>query len=216
MSVVVFPRRRPPAFGAAAPLGRRPAALRVLVLAALLAAALVVRATGVLHPAGTGLPALPGVAVVEPGIIRGGQPGDGDLADLRDGYGVRALVDVDSTDVDERAVAGGLDLRMLALQVPTTGAPPPADLLALVRFLRSADGTVYLHDTTGHGPVVVVAAVLRLLRGVPLADVLRALPREDVAALSEAQLLALHEVAAVVAGTAPPTSPYAGLKGAAW
>jgi hypothetical protein len=55
-----------------------------------------------------------------------------------------------------------------------------------------------------------------LLRGVPLADVLRALPREDVAALSEAQLLALHEVAAVAAGTAPPTSRYAGLKGAAW
>jgi hypothetical protein len=222
-TVVKFPRRSwlpaDPAFGRSEPLGWWRGGLRLLGLAVLLALTLLVRASGVLHPAAAGPPLPPGAALVEPGVLRGGQPQDLDLANLRDRFRVRAVVDVDDTSVDEQAVAGGLGLRLLALHLYGTAAPSADDVLALVRFVRGAGGAggaVYLHDSTGHGPVLVVAAVLRLLRGVPLTTVLRQLSRDEIASLSMEQLLALYEVQAVVRGVEPVPVRYAALRGVTW
>ncbi len=228
MTVVKFPRRSwlpaGPAFGRSEPLGWWRGGLRLLGLTVLLALALLVRASGVLHPATAGppLPPLPGAALVEPGVLRGGQPQDLDLANLRDRFRVRAVVDVDGTSVDEQAVAGGLGLRLLVLHLYGTAAPSADDVLAvlaLVRFVHGAGGAggaVYLHDSTGHGPVLVIAAMLRLLRGVPLTTVLRQLSRDEIASLAVEQLLALYEVQAVVRGAEPAPVRYAALRGVTW
>src|SRR5262249_19147234 len=159
-----YPRRSwlpaGPAFGRSEPLGWWRGGLRLLGLAVLLALALLVRASGVLHPAAARPPPppLPGAALVGPGVLRGRQPPGLDLAHLPDRFRVRAVVDVDGTSVDEQAVAGGLGLRLLALHLYDTAVPSADDVLAvlaLVRLVRGAGGAVYLHDSTGHGPVLV-------------------------------------------------------------
>jgi hypothetical protein len=215
--MTVLSVRRPPpaapALGGISSLGRRRVTLRVIGIAALLVAALGLRASGVLHPSASLPPPLAGWARVEPGVVRGSQPADLDLIQLRDGFGVRAVVDVDGTDVNERAVTRGLGLRLLVLNVGTREAPSAADLIALARFLPTAGGTVYLHDSTGNGSVVVVAAALRVMHGESLAGVVRTLSREDITALSVPQLLALTDIESVMHGGRPRTAGYAALRG---
>jgi hypothetical protein len=196
-----------PALGGSTPLGRRGMLVRLVALTVLAGAALGVRATGVLHP-GEPSPPLPGWARVDDRVLRGGQPTDLDLMQLRDSFGVRAVVDVDGTDVDERAVTEGLGLRLLVLDVGPSEAPAPQDVLAVARLARTAGGPVYLHDSTGHGPVVAVAAALRVLGGTPV----RALPPADTAGLSPAQVLALRDVETVVRGGRPRDDGYAKLR----
>lgn len=227
MTVVTLLRRRgrlpaEPAFGSGEPLRWRSRTVRVAVLIGLLAVASLVRVTGLLHPgaADPALPPAPAVALVAPGVVRGSQPQDLDLVRMRDDYGIRAVVDLGGWSIEERAAARGLGLRMLVLPVPDRAAPPVADVLTLVRFVHppgvARAGGVYLHDTTGRGPVVVVATMLRLLHGAALPTVLHQFSRDELADLSGQQLVALQDVDAVVHGRAPATAPYAALRGVSW
>jgi hypothetical protein len=215
-----------PAFGACEPLGWRRSLAVVLSLAALLGLALYVRVSGVMRtgPTDTSLPPLLAVATVAPGVLRGGEPSDIELLRLRDSYGVRAVVDVDAMDVEEKAVTGGLGLRTLDMTVTDRQPPTAEEILRLVRFLRSTaatrpgsdgSGVVYMHDIDGRGPILVVTAMLQLLRGVPLSTVLDDLRAESSSGLSGAQLRALHEVDRVVRGI-PPTRAYSALRGESW
>jgi hypothetical protein len=165
------------------------------------------------------------VAAVVPGLVRGGQPDDTDLMRLRDDYGGRWVAGVDGMQAEEQATARSLGLRTLRLDIPDDGAPSAGEVLALVRFLHgtaadrragAGSGVVYLHDTTGHGSVLVVAAVLKLLRGWPLPDVLRERSSQSTGGFNAQQLLALQEVAAVVKGDPRPDGPYAALRGVTW
>jgi len=227
MTVLALPRRRwrlpaEPALGAGEPLGWRSRTVRLAVLIGLVAVACLVRVTGVLHPgaADPALPPAPAVALVAPGVVRGSQPQDLDLVRMRDDYGIRAVVDLSGWSIEERAAARGLGLRMLVLPVPDRAPPSAADILTLVRFARppgaARTGGLYLHDTTGRGPVVVVAAILRLLRGAALPTVLHQLSRDELADLSGQQLVALQDVDAVLHRRAPATAPYAALRGVNW
>jgi hypothetical protein len=208
-----------PAFGPVEPLGRRARAVVLAALATLLVLAFGIRASGVLRgdPPDPSLPPLPAAVVVLPGLVRGGQPQDLDLVRLRHDHGGYGLVDVDGMTVEEQAVARGLGLRTLQLTVPEGGAPTAAHLIALMDFVRSAgigtDRVVYLHDATGKGAVVAVAAMLQLLRGVPLSTVLASAP---AGGFSASQLLALRQVYGVVRNGAPATGPYAELRGVTW
>ena len=221
MTVIPLRRRRRlpdvPAFGACAPYGRGRRILVPVVLIVLLGAALGVRASGVLRSGPADRPPLPAAAEVAPGLVRGGPPADIDLLHLRDVYGVRAVVDVDGMDVEERAVTGSLGLRTLELNVAAGRPPTAGELLELVRFLRStvATGVVYLHDSDGRGPVVIVSAMLQVLRGVAPATVLDGLRAAGAPAFTGAESLALSEVAGVRDGTTPGGA-YAVLRGESW
>jgi hypothetical protein len=215
-----------PAFGACEPVGWRRRLAVVLSLVALLGLALYVRVSGVMRtgPSDASLPPLLAVATVAPGVLRGGQPSDIELLRLRDSYGVRAVVDVDGMEVEEKAVTGALGLRSLELTVSDRQPPTAEEILRLVRFLRSTaatqpgnDGTgvVYMHDFDGRGPVLVVTAMLQLLRGEPLPTVLNRLRAGSSRGLSGAQLHALYEVDRVVRGV-PPARAYAALRGESW
>jgi hypothetical protein len=156
--------------------------------------------------------------------VRGFQPEDLDLVRLLDGYGVHGVVDVDVMDVEDQAVGRGLGLRTLQLHIVDNKPPSVDDILSMVQFVRSTvvirpDGrvanVVYMHDETGRGPVVVVAAMLQLLRGVGLPTVLRQLSTDKAGQISAEQLLALRDVDAVVHGRTEPGS-YTVLHGVTW
>jgi hypothetical protein len=230
--MTVIPLRRPrqlpdtPAFGPCAPSGWRRRIAVPLVLAALLGTALGIRASGVLGPgpADRSLPPLPAVAGVAPGLLRGGEPSDAEILRLRDDYGVRAVVDVDGMDVEETAVTRSLGLRTLQLTVADGRAPTAPDMLRLVRFLRSTvaarpgpggAGMVYLHDLDGRGPVRIVAAMLQVLRGVPMSEVLDGLRADRARELTAAESLALDEVDRVRRGVGPGRA-YAELRAESW
>jgi hypothetical protein len=229
MSVIPLRRSRPlpdvPAFGACAPSGRRRRVAVVLVLVLLLGTALAIRASGVLDPtADRKLPPLPAAAFVAPGLVRGGRPGDIDFLRLRDAYGVRAIVDVDGMDAEEEAVTSSLGLRTLQFDVPDDRAPAAADLLGLLRLLRSTmatragdDGTgvVYMHDADGRGPVLMVTAMLQVLRGMPPATALDALRAGSAEPITGAQTQALYELDRARAGLSP-AGAYAVLRGETW
>jgi hypothetical protein len=197
----------------------------LLALAALLAAALFVRASGVLRtgPTDRSLPPLLGVAAVAPGLLRGGEPSDAEMMRLRDDYGVRAVVDVDGMDVEERAVTRALGLRTHELLLTDRRPPTAGDIQGLLRFLRAAPvgqpdgsgGVVYLHDLDGRGPVLVVAAILQLLRGDPLETVLDAVDAPGGRGLPAAHVLALSEVDRALRGV-PPANAYWSLRGRTW
>jgi hypothetical protein len=196
------------------------------VLAVLIAAALAIRASGVLRTGASdrSLPPLLAVASVAPGLLRGGQPSDIDIMRLRDDYGVRAVVDVDGMDVEEQAVTGSLGLRTLQLAVADGQAPTAEDMLRLMRFLRSTvdsrpgaggTGVVYMHDADGRGPVLIVSAMLQVIRGVPLSTVLHDVRTDSTDGITGAELRALDEVDRVRHGSAPSRA-YAALRGESW
>lgn len=214
-----------PAVGVISPLARRQRLLRILALAGLLGLMLLFREADSLRSsngAGPLLPPLPGAAEVEPGIVRGGQPGELDLVRLRDYHSVRSVIEVDRADAEERAVVLGLDMAMLQLTVADGEAPSAEQLLAAVDVVRAAAASraagnphsdAYLHDTTGRGPVLVVAGALRLLHGTPLTEVVDTFTDPEREALTEAQLQALTEIAAVVQGGGPAGGRYEALRG---
>jgi hypothetical protein len=213
---------RTPTFGECRSLGWRQRALVLAVLFTLLAAAVLIRFSGVLRPV-SALPPLPGAAVVAPGVVRGGEPSDQDILRLRDRYGVRAIVDVETMDLEEQAVTRSLSMPSLALAVAEGRAPSADQILLLARFLRSTlpasrdddAGVVYLHDSDGGGPVLVVAAILQLLRGTPSDVVFGQLPLPASRGFTSEQQRALREVAAVVEGRSV-TGRYAALRGVTW
>lgn len=211
-----------PAFGPVAALSRRHRGGVVAALVVAVAALLLVRASGVLHPdRDLSLPPVPAAALVAPGIVRGGQPTELDLVRLRDDFGVRAVVAVGGASVEERAVTRGLGVALLELDVADSVEPPAAVLLALIRFLRQVDpaagrdggGIVYVHDLTGTGPVVVVAAMLQLLSGQQLSAVLAGLDPGELEGLGTPELVALTEVAAAARGDGGAAGEYRALVG---
>lgn len=199
------------------PLDRHTVGSRVALMLILLAVALGVRATGVLHPEPTGpaVPPIPEAALVEPGLLRGAAPLETDLVLLNQTFDVRAVVAVDGATVEEQAVARDLGMRMLTLDVADGepfSAPELRDVLALLPAPGTdAAGTVYLQDSTGRGSVVALGAMVQILHGRSLPVALDALPTEGVGAPSAAQVQAMRQLAEVVAGTAAPGNPYADL-----
>jgi hypothetical protein len=146
-----------PAIGTISALPRAQRWRRLMVLIVLLGVALSVREADLLHPTPDGasnLPPLPGAAEVEPGIVRGGEPGDLDLIRLRDYFSVRSVVQLDREDPEERAVAEGLGLAILQLAIPEGEAPTAEQMLAVVAVARAAEAArsvdphhdVYIHD----------------------------------------------------------------------
>lgn len=226
MTVVsqVKPARFPafePAIGRGTLLRGRPLVTRVLLLAlvcALGAGTLAVKAAS--HRNGFSLPALQGAARVAPGVLRGGQPADFDLLQLRNGYRVRAVVNVRLAGTQEGAVAREFGLDYLALPIPPDAAPSPADLDQLVSFLRSheqSSDVVYVHDDVGGGRVVSLAAMLLMLRGDPLNSVLATLSADELRHMSAGQWAALYALEAALRDPADPRgASYRSSRGLRW
>ncbi|GEL17314.1 hypothetical protein [Pseudonocardia asaccharolytica] len=190
-----------PALGAVAPLGRRRVLARAGLLLGLLVLAMLVRATGVLHPdpGPDALPPLPAAAKVVPGLLRAGAPTETDLVLLRDTFAVRGVVVIGAASVEEQAVVPALGMRLLQLDVAEGAAPTAAQVQQLDAFVRSVraegPGVVFMHDASGTGPVVVAAAMEQLVAGRPLPEVLAGLSAAELDGLSAAQLQALRDAA---------------------
>jgi 4-amino-4-deoxy-L-arabinose transferase-like glycosyltransferase len=201
------------ALGEMPPVSRRATLTRVGALVALLAVALAVRSSGVLHEPRSVLPALPNAAEVVPGVVRTGQPAEADLVRLHDDYGVRGIIAVNGRDDstlsadEERTAAASVGIRFLALDVPEGAALSAGQVSAVASFLRGSRNQVLLHDRTGDGAVGLLAAVVRVL------------DREDVTAvlasttgLTAAQQESLRHLAEAADGNGGAGNPYAALR----
>ncbi len=201
------------ALGGTGALPRRQVVLRVLVVLVVLALGLLVRSSGALHSPDPQLPPLDGAARVDPSVLRAGPATETELMLLRDSFHVRGVVVVGDVTVEERAVTRSLGVGLLTIEISDVDAPSPRQVTELIRFVRATtadgEGTVFLHDDDGSGPVLVTAAIVQLVDRVPLTDVLARLTTAERAAISPAQNLALQGVAAAVAGGGPATDPYA-------
>jgi hypothetical protein len=148
------------------------------------------------------LPPLPGAARVTPNLVRGGQPADFDLLQLRNAYRVRAVVNLRFGGDAEGEIAAGFGLDFLSLPVAVDEAPTVADLATLVGFLRrydSGSAVVYLHDDIGGGRVITTSLMLLLLRGEPLGVAMSTLRPEEQRMLSAHQWSALVTLSQAVA-----------------
>jgi hypothetical protein len=204
-----------PALGTLSPLGRPAVLLRITLVVCLLAVAVLARNSGVLRaePAVSVVPPMPAAAQVQPGVVRGAAPSDTELTQLRESYGVRAVVAVAGASVEERAVVRSLDLQLFELDVLDEAPPGPQPMLELVRFVRSTTElpgqAVYVHDAFGRGPdLTTAAAMLQVLDGATAPAALAGLAPEERAALGPTHVAALEAVAAVADGTAAPDNPY--------
>ncbi|MEJ2870567.1 hypothetical protein WCD74_22570 [Actinomycetospora sp. OC33-EN08] len=194
-----------PALGVVARPPRRTMLLRFAVLAALAVLVLVVKASGVLSSPPPEAPPMPGGAVVVPGMVRATAPGESDLVLLRDSLGVRTVVAVGRASAEEQATAQALGLRLVELGV-RDGVPTPAQLDTVLGL----PGPVFLHDDTGDGPVVVLAGMVQLVRGVPAADVAARFTPAEAAKLTPEQRRALAAVSDAVGGS---DGAYASVRG---
>jgi hypothetical protein len=201
-----------PALGPLRGLPRRSVLVRLGTVAALLAVALAVRASGVLHPdTSTALPPLPAVAAVVPGVVRSATPAETDLVQLRNTYAVHTIVSVVPPSVAEQAVVAALGMALVRLDVAPGDAPTAGQVRELRRIVDAGGGRVVLHDDTGDGPVLVTAAALQLAVGLPLDRVLADLDPAAASVLTPVQRRALTDIAAAVGGPADPANPYAEL-----
>lgn len=202
-----------PAVGPLPGLGGRSIFLRLAAVFGLLAVALVVRATGILHPDTSGaLPPLSEVATVVPGVIRSGLPTETDFVMLHDTYAVRDVVVVGEPSVEEQAVVPALGMRLQRLGFAPDAAPSPQQLHDLRALAQAGGGRVVLHDDSGTGQVVIAAAALQLAVGVRLDTVLDGIGPTAGKTLTPAQQKAFHDIAAAVSGPADPANPYKILK----
>jgi hypothetical protein len=201
-----------PALGPMRGLGRRSILIRLGAVVALLAVALAVRASGVLHPdTSAALPPLPVVAPVVPGVVRSATPTETDLVLLHDTYSVHTIVSVGPPTVEEQAVVPALGMVLVRLDVAPGAAPTAKQVGDLRTLVRAGGGRIVLHDDTGSGPVVITAAALQIAVGLPLDDVLADLGPAAAAALTPPQQQALKDIAAAVGGPVDPANPYADL-----
>lgn len=124
------------------------------------------------------LPRIPNADWVVPGaVMRGGQPEDVEFLDMRDLFGVRAVVNLRSNGSIEGWVARDFGLHYLWVSVPPGEPLTRAQLRDLVAFVadNAAQGrVVFIHDDTGLDRVPTATAMLELLRGRPLRDALLA------------------------------------------
>ena len=209
-----------PALGELEPVSRRATLVRVGGLGVLLALALVVRSTGILHDEQSTLPALPLAATVASGVVRTGQPAEADMVRLHDDYGVRGIIAINSRDdstfsvAEEKASAESVGIRFLALKSAADAPLSAVQVSAVSSFLRttradhaSTPNLVLLHDRTGAGSVVLLAAAVRTLSGANVDGVLASAP-----GLSAAQRASLRHLAEAVDGDRGANNPYAALR----
>jgi hypothetical protein len=212
--VPLFPQDRA-ALGGVEPLRRRQVVLRVVVVLVVLGLGLLARSSGVLHNGDPLLPPLDGAAQVVPGVLRAGPATETELMLMRDSFHVRGVVAIGDLAVEEVAVTKALGMQLLTIEIADVDAPSPQQVVELLRFVRAntqgGNGSVYLHDGDGSGPVLVTAAIVQLAEQIPLADVLARLTPQERAALTPAQNLALQDVAAALAGGLP-SGPYAAIR----
>lgn len=179
----------------------RALAVRLLVLGVvvgLAAGALGLKAVRRTNP--QSLPPLPGVARVTPHLVRGGQPADFELRQLRDAYHVRAVVNLRFAAADAEAdIAASFGLDFLRLPLATGEAPTAADLATLVTFVRRYDSgsdVVLVHDDVGGGRAITASLMLLMLRGESLDAATSSLSPEERQRLSTWQwsgLASLHQ-----------------------
>ncbi|HEY6422182.1 MAG TPA: hypothetical protein VIY28_02820 [Pseudonocardiaceae bacterium] len=204
------------ALGGVEPLPHRQVVLRVVVVLVVLVLGLLVRFSGVLHKADPALPPLDGAAQVMPGVLRAGPASETELMLMRDSFHVSGVVAIGDVTVEERAVTKALGMQLMTIEIADVDAPSAQHVVELVRFVRSntenGHGAVYLHDGDGSGPVLVTAAMVQLVEGMPLADVLARLTPQERAALGPAQNQALQDAAAALTGDGLPTGPYVALR----
>jgi len=217
-------RRGPTSSPAIGNLGRLPTRARLVRLAVALGFAVALLAGRFLLNvgAGTPLPPLPGAAQVTPHLLRGGQPADLDLELLAEQYRVRAVVNINRPNVEERAVTAAQHQAYLEIPIAAAAAPTWPQLATIAGFMRryTRHGqVVYLHDNSGGGPVVATTEMLFLLRGEPLRQVLRSTRREQPS-LSGQQVLDVFDLAAALtSGPRPAVSnrnPYNGAHFVSW
>jgi hypothetical protein len=200
-----------PALGPMRSLPKRGILVRLGIVVALLAVALGVRASGILHPdTYAALPPLPAVAPVVPGVVRSATPTETDFVLLRDTYSLHTIVSVGAPSVEEQAVVPALGMVLVPIDVPPGAAPTAKQVVDLRTLARAGGGRVVLHDDTGTGPVVMTAAALQLATGLPLDSVLADLG-PAAQQLTPAQQQALQNIAAAAQGPADPANPYADL-----
>jgi O-antigen/teichoic acid export membrane protein len=216
--------RQRPSIGSVSRIPRRSALARLGLLAALPVAGLAARVSGVLGHHVSTLPALPDVAVVQPGVIRSGQPEEPDFVRIRDDYGVRAVVSIDGrndfilSDIEEQAVVQNLGMGYLQLNVPDGAAPTVMQVYAVAELIRTTrpathvpQNLILLHDQTGRGPVVLLAAMVQILDHRPLGSVLDGLPAG--VAFSPQQNGFLRQLADGIQNGTDSRNPYAKLDG---
>jgi hypothetical protein len=158
------------------------------------------------------LPPLPGVARVTPHVIRGGQPADFDLLQLRNAYRVRAVVTLRLSAADtEGDIAAGFGLGFLPLPIATDEAPTAAGLATLVAFLRryaTGSAVVYIHDDIGGGRAITTGLMLLMLRGESLGAATSTLLPGEERRLSPHQWTALVSLFQALTEQANPANAY--------
>jgi hypothetical protein len=213
-----------PALGEHTRLGRGQFIFRlVLVLAA--GAVLGAQLSGVVNLKSHAVPAPPLDAVtVAFNLVRGARPTDADLIALHSQYRVAAVVNITGPNVEERVVTKDLGLDYLELSlggVPAASADQLGQVVTFIDGHLSKGDVVYLHDDTGHRECVALTAMLLLLRGQPLAEVLEAMPTDEYVTLTGARLTALRQLAAAKSAHSadspvPADNPYAGAAALTW
>jgi len=165
---------------------------------------------------------LPGAAQVTQDLLRGGQPDDLDLELLAEQYRVRAVVNINRPSVEERAVTVAQHQAYLEIPIAADTAPTWPQLATIAEFLRryTRHGqVVYLHDNSGGGPVVATTAMLFLLRGEPLRQVLRSTAPERSSMTSQQVLDVFDLAAALTSGSRRAVgspNPYDGAERIRW
>jgi hypothetical protein len=213
------PRPVPESLGGVERLGRRKVVVRVTVVVLLVAVALSVRFAGLLQPASPLLPPLDRSAQVTDGVMRASVPHESEYRLLRDSFRVRAIVSIGRTTVEEEAETRALGIRLLSLDIGDADAPTAQqlrDVIGLIRSTTASGDVVFLHDKDGAGPVLSLAAMVQLVDGVSLSDVLADLDPEEQGRLTVPQRQALQGVDDALSGTGDATGPYAVLRGVTW
>jgi hypothetical protein len=193
-----------PAIGADRGPSQRERRVRQVVLAlAVLAAAFGLFARETFRkPPAERLPTVGNVAWVVDGVLmRGAQPRDIDLANLRDLFNIGGVVSLRRPDPVAKLAAHDFSLAYLSVPVTGRAAPTPAQLAEIAAFIRGQERrgrAVYIHDATGVEQAPTVAAMLLVARGASADDAVAAItddPDEVARYFRPRQLAAIEALA---------------------